>query len=199
MFFSLLDHRSLHRTRANRNDDPWSFCARSRQRPEVFILVFDVPSPKCFSQLGDLHSGQASNISSVLEERKEIFQKNTCGRSPCSRSWQKCPVTERSFQKTSKTSSKPKAPELESLAPNLSKARETKKLFETDITLERKEIISSCQRKSSFESLAQNILEWPSPSHARNLSFTHDGYIRHTATEMIILVTDISVIWHSTG
>ena len=36
-------------------------------------------------------------------------------------------------------------------------------------------------------------------THARNLSFTHDGYIRHTATEMIILMTDISVIWHSTG
>ena len=74
-----------------------------------------------------------------------------------------------------------------------------KKLFETDITLERKEIISSFERKSSLDSLAQNIPEWPSPSHARNLSFTHDGYIRHTATEMIILMTDISVMWHSTG
>ena len=31
------------------------------------------------------------------------------------------------------------------------------------------------------------------------LSFTHDRYIRHTATDMIILMTDISVIWHSTG
>ena len=60
-------------------------------------------------------------------------------------------------------------------------------------------LISSFERKSSLESLAQNILEWPTPSHARNLSFTHDGYIRHTATEMIILMTDISAIWHSTG
>ena len=63
-----------------------------------------------------------------------------------------------------------------------------KKLFETDITPEGKEIISSFERKSSLDSLGQNIPEWPSPSHAHNLSFTHDGYIRHTrtATEMII-------------
>ena len=42
---------------------------------QVFILVFDVQSPKCFAQLGDRHSGQASNIGSVLEKRKEIFKK----------------------------------------------------------------------------------------------------------------------------
>ena len=79
------------------------------------------------------------------------------------------------------------------------KSAGNRKLFEMNITLERKEIFSSFKRKSPLESLAQNIPEWPSPSHARNLSFTHDGYIRHTATEMIILMTDISVIWHSTG
>ena len=95
------------------------------------------------------------------------------------------------------TSQKP--PELEHLAPNLSKVRETKKIFETDITLKRIEIISSFERKSSLDSLTQNIPQWLHPSHARNLSFTHDEYIRHTATEMIILMTDISVIWHSTG
>ena len=64
-----------------------------------------------------------------------------------------------------------------------------------NITRERKEIISSFERKSSLESLAQSIPEWPSPSRVRNLSFTHDGYIRHTATERIILMTDISVIY----
>ena len=64
-----------------------------------------------------------------------------------------------------------------------------------NITRERKEIISSFERKSSLESLAQSIPEWPSPSRFRNLSFTHDGYIRHTATERIILMTDISVIY----
>ena len=132
-------------------------------------------------------------------KRKEIFKKILVLVVHVVRVCKKCPVTERSFQKTSKISSKPNAPELESLAPNLSKARETKKLFETDVTLERKVIISSFERKSSLESLAQNILEWPSPSHARNLSFTYDGYIRHTATELIILMTDISVIWLSTG
>ena len=34
-FFSLLDHGSSHTTRTNRDDEWWSFCARSRQRPEV--------------------------------------------------------------------------------------------------------------------------------------------------------------------
>ena len=81
------------------------------------------------------------------------------------------------FKKSSKASSKPKAPELERLAPNLTKARETEKLFEMNITLEGKEIFSSFERKSSLESLAQNIPEWPSQSHAHNLSFTHDGYL----------------------
>ena len=71
----------------------------------------------------------------------------------------KCPETKRSFQKSSKASSKPKAPELERLAPNLTKARETEKLFEMNITLERKEIFSSFERKSSLEILAQNIPE----------------------------------------
>ena len=110
-------------------------------------------------------------------------------------------MTKRISQKKLQGIVKTKNPELERLAPNLTKARETKKLFEMNITLERKEIFSNFERKSSLESLAQNIPEWPSPSHARNLSFTHDGYIRHTATEMIILMTDISidVIWHSTG
>ena len=152
----------------------------------VFILVYDVPSPKCFAQTGDRHSCQA---------RK--FKKNTRGRSRSSQ--KKCPVTEWSFQKDLQDIVEAKSPELEHLAPNLSKARETKKLFETNITLERKEIISSFERKSSLESFGQNIPEWPSPSHACYLSFTHDGYIRHTATEMIILMTDTSVIWHSTG
>ena len=70
--------------------------------------------------------------------------------------------------------------------------RGKQKLFEMNITWERKETIPSFERKSSLESLAPNIPEWPNPSHAHNLSFTHDGYIRHTATEMIILMTDIS-------
>ena len=92
-----------------------------------------------------------------------------------------------------------KSPELERLAPNLKKMRETKKIFEMNITLERKENILSFKRKSSLESLAQNIPEWPSSSHAHNLSFTHDRYVRHAATEMVTLMTDISVMRHSTG
>ena len=164
----------------------------------VFFLVFDVPSPKCFAQTWDRHSCQASKTGAALEKKKGNFQEIRVVIVRV-RKKKKCPVTERSFKMSPKTSWKPKAPELEHLAPNLSKARETKKLFKTDITPEEKEIISSFERKSSLDSLAQNIPEWPSPFHAHNLSFTHDGYIRHTATEMIILMTDISVMWHSNG
>ena len=183
-----MDHRKRLVPIATTINDP-SALDLANARRSVFILVFDVSSQKCFAQPGDHHSCQARDTGSG-------FSKNTRRRIQSS---EKCPVTKRSFKKSSKASSKPKASELERLAPNLAKARETKKLFEMNITLERKEIFSNFERKSSLESLAQNIPEWPSPSHARNLSFTHDGYIRHTATEMIILMTDISVIWHSTG
>ena len=111
----------------------------------------------------------------------------------------KYPVTNRSFQKELQDIVETKSPRARTFGAKSYKSAGNKKLFEMNITLERKEIFSSFERKSTPESLAQNVPEWPSPSHARNLSFTHDGYIRHTATEMIILMTDISVIWHSTG
>ena len=59
----------------------------------------------------------------ITRERKEIFSS--------------LPVTEQSFKRSFKTSSKPNAPALECLA------RGTKKLFAMDITRERKEIFSS--------------------------------------------------------
>ena len=40
----------------------------------VFILVFDVPSPKCFAQTWDRHSCQASKTGSALEKKKGNFQ-----------------------------------------------------------------------------------------------------------------------------
>ena len=191
-----MDHRTRLVPIATTIDGP-SALDLAMPGSRVFILVFDVPSPKCFAQTWGRHSCQASKTGSALEKKKGNFQEILV---VVVRVRKKMPGEGAEFSKKSpKTSSKSKAPELEHLAPNLSKARETKKLFETDITLERKEIISSFERKSSLDSLAQNIPEWPSPSHARNLSFTHDGYIRHTATEMIILMTDISVMWHSTG
>ena len=153
---------------------------------QVFILVFEVPSPKCFAQPGDRHSCQSSNTGSAWKKRKKIFKKVVVVIGVP----KKMPVTERSFQKDLQDIVETKSPRARMFGA---------KSFKTDITLDRKEIISSFERKSSLESLAQNILEWPSPSHTRNLSFTHDGYIRHTATEMIILMTDISVMWHSTG
>ena len=108
-------------------------------------------------------------------------------------------MTERSFQKELQDIVETKSPRARTFGAKFCKNAGNKKLFEMNITRERKEIISSFERKSSPESLAQNIPEWPGPSFTHNLSFTHDGYIRHTATEMIILMTDISVIWHSTG
>ena len=62
---------------------------------EVFILVFDVPSPKCFAQPGDRHSCQGSNTGSSLEKRKKI-QKLLMVVVGVRK---KCPVTERSFQR----------------------------------------------------------------------------------------------------
>ena len=191
-----MDHRTRLVPITTTIDGP-SALDLANARKASFILVFKVPSPKCFAQPGDHHGCQpASNTGSALEKQKGNSQKILVVVVGFAKT---CPVTERSFQKGLQDIIETKAPELERLAPNFSKARETKKLFETDITLEIKEKFSSFERKSSLESLAQNIPEWPSPSHARNLSFTHDGYIRHTATEMIILMTDISVIWHSTG
>ena len=111
----------------------------------------------------------------------------------------KCLVTDRGFQKELQDIVEAKSLRARTFGAKFCKSAGNKKLFEMNITRERKEIISSFERKSSPENLAQNIPKWPSPSHAHNLSFTHDGYIRHTATEMIILMTDISVIWHSTG
>ena len=96
VFFSLLDHGSLHTTRTNRDDDRWYFCMRSiwpTPGSRVFIPVFDVPCPKCFAQSWDRHSCQASKTGSALEKRKKIST-NTC-----SQSSQKRLATERSFQK----------------------------------------------------------------------------------------------------
>ena len=122
---------------------------------QVFILVFDVPSPKCFAQPGDRHSYQARNIGSALEKKKGSVQKYSWSLSEFAK---KCPVAEQSFQKTSKTSSKPKAPEPESLAPNFSKVRETKKNSSKRTYLwKKKEMISSFEQKSSQE---------PRPKHS---------------------------------
>ena len=75
-----------------------------------------------------------------------------------------------------------------------------KKLFETDITPERKEIVlSSDENRASRASPKTFRSGRVPPTPAAGHSPRHDGYIRHTATEMIILMTDISVIWHSTG
>ena len=40
----------------------------------VFILVFDVPSPKWFAQTWDRHSCQASKTGSASEKKKGNFQ-----------------------------------------------------------------------------------------------------------------------------
>ena len=163
---------------------------------QVFILVFDVPSPKCFTQPGDRHSCQASNAG----KKKGNFQKILVVVVGVRK--KKMPGDGAEFSKRPPSHRGNQKPQGVNVWRHIFQKRgnqKKKKLFKTDKTLEREEIISSFERKSSLESLAQNIPDWPSPSHARNLSFTHDGYIRHTATEMIISMTDISAIWHSTG
>ena len=68
VFFSVLDHGSPHRTTYQSRQ--WSMILLRSISPtpgsQVFILVFDVPSPKCFAQTGDRHSCQASNTGSAL-------------------------------------------------------------------------------------------------------------------------------------
>ena len=72
---------------------------------QVFILVFDVPSPKCFAQPGDRHSCQESNTGSLEKRRK--FQKLLVVVVGVRK---KCPVKERSFQKDLQDIVKTKSP-----------------------------------------------------------------------------------------
>ena len=65
-------------------------------RSRVFILVFNVPSPKCFAQTWDRHSCQASKTGSALEKKERKFSTNTCGRSKSS---QKMPGDGAEFSK----------------------------------------------------------------------------------------------------
>ena len=46
-------------------------------RSQVFIQVFEVPSPKCFAQPGDHHSCQSSNTGSALEKKERKFSKTS--------------------------------------------------------------------------------------------------------------------------
>ena len=130
--------------------DGTSACARSGQRPEV---EFSFQFSTYHVQSALLRVGIAIAVRQVkpapLWKKERNFQQILVVRVR-KNAWRRSGV----FKKSPKTSSKPKAPELEHLAPNFSKARETEKLFEKDITLERNEIISSFERKSSFDSLA---------------------------------------------
>ena len=102
------------------------------------------------------------------------------------------------FQKELEDIVQTNAPMLECLAPNLTKAQETKKLFEINITRERKELCLSFERKTSLESLTQNIphsgvaeyLPRPQlvihpwqiyPSYGHWDDHFDDGYIGHMA------------------
>ena len=104
VLFWTMDHRTRLVPIARTIDGP-SALVLANARKSSFILVFNVPSPKCFAQPGDHHSCQASNTGSALERRKK-FSKNTRGRSRSSQKharWRSGV-----FKKTSKTSSKPK-------------------------------------------------------------------------------------------
>ena len=116
-----------------------------------------VPSPKCFAQPGDRHRCQASNTGSALEKRKELL-KNTRGRSWSSQKIlvvvvgvrKNCPVTEQSFQKDLQDIFETKGTRAWTFgAKSFQSAGNKKKLFKTNVTLERKEMISSFEQKSS--------------------------------------------------
>ena len=74
-----MDHRTRLVPIATTIDGPSALdLANARKSSFIlhFILVFNVPSPKCFAQPGDRHSCQpASNTGSVLEKRKDILKK----------------------------------------------------------------------------------------------------------------------------
>ena len=196
--FWTMDHRTRLVPIATTIDGPSALdLANARKSSFHSSFRHTTWSPKCFAQTGDRHSCQASNTGSALEKRKEISKKILVVVVGVRK---KMPGGGAEFSKRPPEHRRSQKPQSLNIWRQIFQKRgKQKKLFETDITLERKEMISSFERKSSLESFALNVPEWPSPSHARNLSFTHDGYIRHTATEMIILMTDISVIWHSTG
>ena len=41
----------------------------AKARSKVFMLIFNVPSPKCFAQPGNDHSSQASNTGAALTKK----------------------------------------------------------------------------------------------------------------------------------
>ena len=113
------------------------------------ILVFGVLSPKCFAQPGDRHSCQASNTGFALEKRKEIFKKILVVIVGVRK---KMPSDGAEFSKRPPRHRRNQNLQSLNVWRQLSfkSARTKKKFFETDITLERKEIISSFERKSSL-------------------------------------------------
>ena len=104
-------------------------------------------------------------------KRKGNFQKNTRKRS---RTWQKDARWPSGVSKEAPRHRRNQKRQCSNVWRQiLQKRGKQKQLFEMNITLERKEILFSLERKSALESLAQNIPEWPSPLHARNFSITH--------------------------
>ena len=79
-FFSLLDHGSSHTTCTNRDDDQWSFCARSRQRPEVeFSFWFSTyHHQSALLRLGIAIAVRQVKPALLWKKRKEILKKYWC-------------------------------------------------------------------------------------------------------------------------
>ena len=155
-FFFLLDNESPQVTRADCDDDRLSFCARSRQRSEVkFSFEFSTYHHESALLSLEITTAVWQVTPALLWKNKGNFQKNARGR--IQSSLKNARWGSGVLNKSSKASSKPKAPELERLAPNLTKARETEKLSEMNVTLERKEVFSSFERKSSLESLPKTF------------------------------------------
>ena len=120
-FLSLLDHESPQATRTIRDDDRRSSSARPNARKYKFPFYFSMNHhQRALLRLG-ITTAVRQVTPALLWKKEYIFSKNTRGRSRSSQ--EKAQWRSAGFKESSKTSSKPNAPEFERLAPNFTKAR----------------------------------------------------------------------------
>ena len=159
----------------------------------VFILVFDVPSPKWFAQSWDRHSCQASKTGSALEKRKEKFQEIlvVVVRVRKNARWR-----ERSFQKEHQNIVQTKSHRAWTFGAKSLKSAGNRKTLRNGH--------NSGKKRDNFELRTKIVPRWPRPKHSRVAeslprpqlvihpwriypSYGHwddhfdDGYIRHVA------------------
>ena len=154
---SLLNHGSPHRTRTDHDDDRWSFRCLTSPKPgsQDFILVFDVPSPKCFAQPGDHHSCQANNIASALEKRRKFSKKYSYSKSVFAKS----PVKGRSFQKDLQDIVETKRPQSLNVWRQIFQNRRKQKTLQNEH--------NSGKERDNFALRTKIVAREPHPKHSR--------------------------------